>query len=206
MARLALNKASLSRLTQQLKTFERFLPSLDLKRRQLLAERAKAAAALGRTLQALAPTDAFIAERLPMVSNAEVDLTNLVRVTRVHLGEENVVGTRLPKLESIELEEREYGFLGRPHWVDRVARLLRETLESQVREQVERRRLELLEVSVRRITQRVNLFEKVLIPRTRENIRRIRIYLSDSERAAVVRAKIAKKKQQQIVQSVEMTA
>jgi V/A-type H+-transporting ATPase subunit D len=42
----------------------------------------------------------------------------------------------------------------------------------------------------------VNLFEKVLVPRTRNNIRRIRIYLSDSERAAVVRAKIAKRKQQ----------
>jgi V/A-type H+-transporting ATPase subunit D len=206
MARLALNKASLSRLTQQLKTFERFLPSLDLKRRQLLLERAKASAALGRTLDALAPTDALVTERLPMVSNADVDLANLVRVRRVQLGEENVVGTRLPTLESVELEVREYGFLGRPHWVDRVARLLRDSLELQVRVQVERRRLELLEVSVRRITQRVNLFEKVLIPRTREHIRRIRIYLSDSERAAVVRAKIAKKKQQRIALVMEETA
>jgi V/A-type H+-transporting ATPase subunit D len=34
----------------------------------------------------------------------------------------------------------------------------------------------------------------VLIPRTRENIRRIGIALSDAERAAVVRAKIAKGK------------
>ena len=42
MARLALNKSSLSKLTRQLGTFERFLPSLDLKRKQLMAERAKA--------------------------------------------------------------------------------------------------------------------------------------------------------------------
>ena len=47
---------------------------------------------------------------------------------------------------------------------------------------------------MRKVTQRVNLFEKVLIPRTREQIRRIRIYLSDAERAAVVRSKIAKRK------------
>ncbi len=197
MARLALNKASLSRQTQQLKTYERFLPSLDLKRKQLLAERAKAAAALARTKEALRPIDALIAEQLPMVSNAEVDLTDLVRVERVTLGDENVVGTHLPTLESVELEVRDYGFLGRPHWVDRVVRVLRETLELRIQMQVEQERLQLLEVAVRRITQRVNLFEKVLVPRTRESIRRIRIYLSDSERAAVVRAKIAKRKQQQ---------
>jgi V/A-type H+-transporting ATPase subunit D len=47
-------------------------------------------------------------------------------------------------------------------------------------------------LAVQKITQRVNLFDKMLIPRTRENIRKIGIFLADSERAAVVRAKIAK--------------
>jgi V/A-type H+-transporting ATPase subunit D len=60
--------------------------------------------------------------------------------------------------------------------------------------QVELRRLALLDEAVRTITQRVNLFDKVLIPQTRDNIRRIQIYLADGERAAVVRAKIAKGK------------
>jgi V/A-type H+-transporting ATPase subunit D len=55
-------------------------------------------------------------------------------------------------------------------------------------------RVERFEHATRRITQRVNLFEKVLIPRAEENIRRIVIFLSDQERAAVVRSKIAKGK------------
>ena len=55
-------------------------------------------------------------------------------------------------------------------------------------------RLELLDEAVRTITQRVNLFDKVLIPRAQANIKRIRIFLADGERAAVVRAKIAKAK------------
>ncbi|MGD9170998.1 MAG: V-type ATP synthase subunit D, partial [Candidatus Thiodiazotropha sp.] len=46
MARLALSKSSLSVQNRRLKTFERYLPSLDLKRRQLIAERAKAARAI----------------------------------------------------------------------------------------------------------------------------------------------------------------
>ena len=43
-------------------------------------------------------------------------------------------------------------------------------------------------------TQRVNLFEKIKIPECKENIRRIRIYMSDQETGAVARSKIAKKK------------
>lgn len=195
MARLTLNKASLGRETRRLETFERFLPSLDLKRRQLLLERTRARAALTRTEKALAPVEDLVTGNLPMVSNDKVDLRGLVRVARVAMGEENLVGVRLPTLDAVDLEVREYGFLGRPHWVDRVAAVLREVLELRVRVQVQEVRLERLETAARRITQRVNLFEKVLIPRTRENIRRIRIYLSDSERAAVVQAKIAKKKQ-----------
>ena len=46
MARLALNKSSLGRERTRLRSFERFLPSLDLKRRQLMGERAKAVEAL----------------------------------------------------------------------------------------------------------------------------------------------------------------
>ena len=194
MARLALNKATLSRQVQQLKIFERFLPSLDLKRKQLLAERVKASVALRRTEQELAPIERLIAEQFPMASREDVDLTGLVNVNSAKLATENVVGVKLPVLESMDVEMREYGLLGRPHWVDRFAQLLRETIELQVRVQVERRRLQLLEVGVRKITQRVNLFDKVLIPRTREDIRRIRIYLSDTERAGVVQAKISKKK------------
>ena len=71
---------------------------------------------------------------------------------------------------------------------------LSEMLTMRIRVQVEEQRLELLNEAVRKITQRVNLFDKVLIPRTRSNIKRIKIYLSDAERAAVINAKFAKSK------------
>ena len=40
----------------------------------------------------------------------------------------------------------------------------------------------------------MNLFEKVKIPETEENIRKISIYLADQQVNAVVRSKIAKRK------------
>jgi V/A-type H+-transporting ATPase subunit D len=194
MARLALNKSSLSKLSRQLVTFERFLPSLDLKRKQLMAERARAQDTLQRTGQEMAALRESIAGRLPMLANREIELADLVQLKAARLGEENVVGTRLPVLQGVEVQLRDYGYLEKPHWVDFLSDELTRMLELHVRLTVEQRRAALLEEAVRKVTQRVNLFEKVLIPRAKEHIRKIRIYLSDAERAAVVRSKIAKRK------------
>jgi V/A-type H+/Na+-transporting ATPase subunit D len=71
---------------------------------------------------------------------------------------------------------------------------LKRLAELRVHLQVRQERVERLDYAARRLTQRVNLFEKVLIPRAIESIRRIVIFLSDQERAAVVRSKIAKQK------------
>jgi V/A-type H+-transporting ATPase subunit D len=194
MPRLALNKASLAHQVRQLKTYERFLPSLDLKRRQLMAERARERVAMDATRRDSQALREAVAAQLPMLANREIDLAALVSVQAVRMGGQNVVGTRLPRLEGVEVQVRDYGYLARPHWVDRLVDMLTRMLELQVQLAVQKRRAALLEDAVRKVTQRVNLFEKVLIPRARENMRRIRIYLGDAERAAVVRSKIAKRK------------
>ena len=59
-----------------------------------------------------------------------------------------------------------------------------DVLEEQVR---------LLLLELRTTTQRVNLFEKVKIPETKANIKKISVYLGDQQVAAVVRGKISKK-------------
>lgn len=194
MARLTLNKASLSQQIRQLKTFERYLPSLDLKRRQLMAERERERAAMERTRQASEELRRSVATQIPMLANCEIDLSALVKVKEVRMGERNVVGLRLPRLESIEVQARQYGYMTKPHWVDRLVDKLTRMLELQVQLVVHERRETLLDEAVRKVTQRVNLFEKILIPRAKANIRQIRVYLGDAERAAVVRSKIAKRK------------
>ena len=194
MAKLQLSKSALAREQKSLKTFQRFLPSLDLKRQQVMAERAKAERALADTRREIERFRKEAGEKLPMLALGEVDLTDLAKLKKVTLGTENVVGTRLPKLEEIEVEVRPYALMGRPQWVDRTAEILRDMLELRVRVQVEERRLELLEQAVKTVTQRVNLFDKVLIPTAKQNIKRIQIYLSDLQTAAVARSKLAKKK------------
>jgi len=54
MARLQLSKSSLSREQTNLANYQKFLPSLDLKRQQLMAERVRAQRALAATHRKIA--------------------------------------------------------------------------------------------------------------------------------------------------------
>ncbi len=53
---------------------------------------------------------------------------------------------------------------------------------------------ELLSKELRTTSQRVNLFEKVKIPESKDNIRKINIFLGDQQTSGVARSKLAKGK------------
>ncbi len=194
MAKLQLSKSALSKERSALKTYQQFLPSLDLKRQELMSQRAKAKQVLAETKINLEKLSQTMAEQIPMLSNDKVDLTELVTVSNVDLERQNVMGAHLPVLTTVSVDIRPYSFLAKPHWVDGVAAKLKDLLTLRIQIQVEQQRLELLNAAVRTVTQRVNLFDKVLIPQAKKNIKKIKIYLSDLETAAVVNAKLAKDK------------
>ena len=72
--------------------------------------------------------------------------------------------------------------------------LLERLVRTKIELDIVSKQKELLSQELRITTQRVNLFEKVKIPETVADIRKIRIYLGDQETAQVVRGKIAKRK------------
>jgi V/A-type H+-transporting ATPase subunit D len=194
MAKLALNKSTLNHENQRLKSFRQFVPALDLKRKQILAARMKSRRELQQLQQDEREISAQVAEQLPMLAKTRLDLNSLIRIERVEQRVDNLVGIELPRVEAVQLDRAQYSRLAMPQWVDRAVELLGQMLDLKVRQQVEQVRLERLEAALQKTTQRLNLFDKVLIPRAESNIRRIRIALSDAERAGVVRAKIAKGK------------
>ncbi len=194
MPKIAINKSSLARQRSQLRTFHRFLPSLDLKRQQLLKEQKRAWKELAACEQRLAEQTADLSGLMEPLGAYEIDLTDLVTVESVVLDEENIVGAKVPVLRDVTFQTARYSMLARPFWVDLLVESLQQICGQRIRLQVCEERVARLNRQVRRITQRVNLFEKVLIPRASKNIKRIQLGLSEQERTAVVRSKIAKKK------------
>mgnify|MGYP001823712365 CR=1 FL=1 len=195
MAKLRLSKSALQEERNQLKLYERTLPSLDLKRRQLTVELNKARSELEETRRGSDELEAQIGEQLPMLANQDIKLSGLVEMTDFELTEENVVGVRLPLLLRIHCSVADYSLLAKPAWVDVLVERLKDAAELRTRVQVAAERVRILEHQEKRVTQRVNLFDKILIPGAKSNIQRIQIYLGDAERAAVVRSKLAKAKQ-----------
>ena len=197
MAHLPLNKSSLKQERNRLATYARFLPSLDLKRRQLMWELRRAERELAEIEADISRLAESAQDLFALVGSVDMKLAGLVRVRQVDLAEENVVGVRLPRIAAIDIEVAEYSTLAKPFWLDALADKLRAMLELRAHRGVGGERLRRLERAVRKVTQRVNLFEKVLIPQARANISRIQIHLADAERAAVVRSKIMKANRQQ---------
>ncbi len=196
MARVPLSKSQLSKEKENLSSYGRYLPALDLKRQQLMGERQRARREIATIKAQIAAVVDDAGAAIPMLADRRVDLDGLVRLGVARFGTQNVAGVRLPKVEQVEVIRAAYGWMVRPHWVDAVVERLAAAVRLRVEERVAVQRLALLEAAVVRITQRVNLFDKVLIPQSRENIRKINVYLGDAERSAVVGAKIAKKKRE----------
>ena len=195
MAKLKLSKSALQQERSQLKLYERTLPSLDLKRRQLTCGAGEGPKGTQWHAKAVETLESTIGQQLPMLANADIELSGLVEMTDFELVEENVVGVRLPMLKRIHCTVADTPCWPSPPgstcWCSASGMLAE--LRTQVLVAAERVRI--LEYQEKRVTQRVNLFDKILIPTAKSNIQRIQIFLGDAERAAVVRSKIAKAKQ-----------
>jgi len=194
MPKVTFNKTSLKKERDQLTLYRQFLPSLDMKRQQLLQEQKKARGQVQRTEEEMATLHKAAEQWLPFLADKTITAAGIVKVEKVLLGEENIVGLTLPALEEVTVTVVPYSTLTTPLWFDSLVALLTSCAKLSVRLQVEKKRLALLAEALQTITKRVNLFDRVLIPDTRQNIRRIRIALADMERAGVIRAKLAKEK------------
>lgn len=194
MAKLKLSKSSLQQQRTQLQLYRKLLPSLDMKRRQLMAEQKKAREEFEAAEKAVSALEAKIGSELPMIAATGIDLRGLVRMRSANVTSENIAGVRVPRLDAVEFETADYSYLARPPWVDRLVVRLRNAAEHRLRARISGERVDVLGKAVRRITQRVNLFERILIPTAKENIRKIQIYLGDLDREAVIRSKLSKAK------------
>lgn len=180
-----------------MKLYTKLLPSLDLKRRQLMMEHKQAQAEFEEARAAAARLEAEIGNELPMLADTELELEGLVHLRGGRVGTENIAGVTVPRFEQVECEQTPYSMLSRPAWVDHLVQRLMDAAELRMRVKVQGERADVLGHAVRRITQRVNLFERILIPDVKRNIKRIQVFLGDLDREAVVRSKLSKGKHAQ---------
>ena len=194
MANVKLTKNELKAQKDVLKMYRRYLPTLTLKKQQLQAEifsiRSKAAA-VRKAREAL---EQGFEDWIAVFSEQSAFPDNVITVRNIRKGEGNIAGIIVPTYEGSDFSRQDYDLYETPLWVDMAADHMEKALSLDLEAQVLDEQVRLLEAELRTTTQRVNLFEKVKIPETEENIRKISIYLADQQVNAVVRSKIAKRK------------
>ncbi len=195
MAKIKLTKNELKIQRDALKRFQRYLPTLQLKKQQLQAE-------VSMVREALADLDRHLQEEITRNqqnlalfcgSDAE-QLRDLLEIKQWEVARHNVAGTDVPVFHSLTFADIEYDLFETPLWFDDALEILQKQIELRLRRTLVEEQLTLLGQELRVVTQRVNLFEKVKIPESKENIRRINIYIGDQQTNSVGRSKIAKKK------------
>ena len=194
MAKIKLTKNELKVQKDALKMYRRYLPTLALKKQQLQTEI--------RSIEARA--DAVRKEKLEMertfndwiavFSEKNAFLPNIVTVSDVKKGVGNIAGVEIPTYEGANFSRGDYDLYSTPLWVDIAANHLEKIIALDLQAEVLDEQVRRLEKELLVTAQRVNLFEKVKIPKTQEIIKKISIYLADQQVSAVVRSKISKRK------------
>ncbi len=174
--------------------YRRYLPTLTLKKQQLTAEirtiEAKAKA-VRRQREAL---EQGFRSWIAVFSEADTFPEGIITVTNIRKGEGNVAGVAIPTYDGADFARGDYDLYEPPLWVDIAANHMERAMSLDLEAEVLDEQVRLLEAELKATSQRVNLFEKVKIPETQENIRKISIYLADQQVSAVVRSKISKRK------------
>jgi V/A-type H+/Na+-transporting ATPase subunit D len=192
-AKVPLTRLELKRRREALHRYERFLPALKRKQQQLQLSLQELDSVRRSVAHNLAAARIAFGKYRPVLHDvAGIDLLSYATPLEVITGEVNIAGVRVPVLRNVLFEKANYSLFATPPWVDRALIDLRDLAHHRVELSVLNRQRELLSRELMRIVQRVNLFEKVLIPGAQDAIRRIRIHLGDEMTAAVGRAKIAK--------------
>jgi V/A-type H+-transporting ATPase subunit D len=198
MAKIKLTKNELKKQKDALKMYQRYLPTLQLKKQQLQVE-IRAVEARRRELEVEREAlELEFRSWIGVFGEAEAaygaDGRPLLSVTSIRTSAGNVAGVEIPLFQGADFALADYDLFATPLWVDAAMDRLKRALLLDLERRVLAEQVARLAAELRVTAQRVNLFEKVKIPETQESIRRIRIYLGDQQTAQVVRGKIAKRK------------
>ncbi|WP_025406228.1 V-type ATP synthase subunit D [Borrelia hermsii] len=191
MPKVKLTKNELKKQKDSLKMFSRYLPTLQLKKQQLHLEI--------RKIDALKKVRKLEQDKLKRDIKAWISLfgerfvfQDWIQIRRVVRSFANIAGITIPVFDFVEYEDIKHDLLLTPYWVDKGIEAIKSVIQVKAEIEVLNEQTSLLEAELNTTSQRVNLFEKVMIPAAKVNIKKINVYLGDQQTAAVVRGKMAK--------------
>ena len=194
MAKIKLTKNELKVQKDALKMYRRYLPTLTLKKQQLQAEIRTIEAKAKAVREEKNQLEKGFKDWIAVFSEKEAFPQGIITVSNIRKGSGNIAGVAIPTYEGADFQRGDYDLYSTPLWVDIAANHMEKAMSLDLEAEVLDEQVRLLEKELTSTSQRVNLFEKVKIPETLANIRKISVYMADQQVSAVVRSKISKRK------------
>jgi len=191
--KIKFSQTELKRQRDALWQYERYLPTLQLKKQLLQLEILHQQSALRERKNSFSEKEKAAENWLGLLVEAP-DIKQWLIPENIITAKKNIAGVDVPVFERVDFELAEYDLFLTPLWVDAGLETLRNMVSLQEEIRIIEKGISVLKHELRITTQRVNLFEKVKIPEAKEAIRLIKIYISDQMTNAVGRSKIAKNK------------
>lgn len=192
---IKLTKTELRLQQNRLTQLKKYLPTLQLKKMLLQVEVYQAIQEIQTLSNAFKALEKKITSFSSLFSDKQAfDLFPSVKVLETQKTWENIAGVDIPVFDKIIFQESDYFLFDSPVWIDSGIASLKELIEIKEKRIVGEERKKALEQELREVSIRVNLFEKILIPRAQQNIKKIKIFLGDQLLAAVCQAKVSKQK------------
>ena len=194
MAKIKLTKNELKVQKDALKMYRRYLPTLTLKKQQLQSEIRAIEAKARAVREKKAELEEGFLNWIAVFSENDAFPDGIIKVSNIRKGRGNIAGVDIPTYEGADFSRGDYDLYRAPLWIDIAATHMERAISLDLEAVVLDEQARLLGAELLATTQRVNLFEKVKIPETLENIKKISIYMADQQVSAVVRSKISKRK------------
>ena len=194
MAKIKLTKNELKVQKDALKMYRRYLPTLTLKKQQLQSEIRTIEAKAIAVRQERENLEKGFSSWIAVFSETKAFPDGIITVSNIRKGMGNIAGVAIPTFEGADFSRGDYDLYETPLWVDIAANHMERAMSLDLEAEVLDEQVRLLEKELLSTSQRVNLFEKVKIPETEANIKKISIYMADQQVSAVVRSKISKRK------------
>jgi V/A-type H+-transporting ATPase subunit D len=193
MAKIKLTKNELKKQKDSLKMFQRYLPTLMLKKQQLQAEIRITELRIQELQEEKNRVDEAFKTWIGVYGERGVFTPEILSIKDIRTEQGNIAGVAIPIFRGADFTIASYDLYATPLWLDMAVEKMKQVLLLDLEAQTLMEQRKRLDHELRVTTQRVNLFEKIKIPETKESIKKIQVYLGDQQTAAVVRGKIAKR-------------
>ncbi|MDX2469340.1 MAG: V-type ATP synthase subunit D [SAR324 cluster bacterium] len=193
MAKIRLTKTELKKKKDELAAFNRYLPTLNIKKKLLQKEHLKTDAEVEK-LRLSKKKSLQKAQSWLALLGGDFDCFSLVKIKKIKIESDYLAGIAIPILKEVEMVDQNYDLFQTPFWVDQVLVFVREYLTEEVKKLTLEKKKQLILDELVITTQRINLFEKIKIPEAQRAIAKIRNHLDDEQAIAMGWALAAKKK------------